>query len=290
MRRSDEERRAERHGGTAQTGECRGRETHRRRWTLTELIDEAHLPYCRRKCKESTAGTTEDRIRYHLVRDLGKLEIRNITRDMLQRYLEKKTKSGLSHSVVHHPRWDLRAIFGFAHQDGLVDLNVGESLFTPGPKSRDVLTAEQIQQILTALPLREELVVRLAIHSGMRPGEIIALQWKHVQTDHRLPMQARTRKPAVQPQSRSRPVAVSGRILKSYDDLKRIGNGGLRNIRTGEEWLKTMSQRDRISSLDRQSGLRKEPVFEQSRLIVISIQLDSENPKQLQTFLRPKVP
>ena len=71
-----------------------------RRWTLKELIYEAYLPYCRRKWKESTAETTEDRIQYYLVRDLGKMEIRNITREMLQCYLEKKTKSGLSHSVL----------------------------------------------------------------------------------------------------------------------------------------------------------------------------------------------
>ena len=31
---------------------------------------------------------------------------------------------------------------------------------------------------------REQLVVRLAIFSGMRPGEIIGLQWKHVHDDH----------------------------------------------------------------------------------------------------------
>jgi integrase len=158
-----------------------------RRWTLKELIDEAYLPYCRRKWKESTAETTEDRIQHHLVRDLGKIEIRNITREILQRYLEKKTKSGLSHSVVHHLRWDMRAIFRFAHQDGLVNLNAGESLFTPGvpgPRSRDVLTAEQVQQILSALNLREQVVVRLAIFAGMRPGEIIGLQWKHLKEDH----------------------------------------------------------------------------------------------------------
>src|SRR5678815_42797 len=61
-----------------------------RRWTLSELIDEAYLPYCRRKWKESTADTTEDRIQYHIVRDLGKMEIRHVTRDILQRFLERK--------------------------------------------------------------------------------------------------------------------------------------------------------------------------------------------------------
>ena len=116
------------------------------------------------------------------------MELRNINRDMLQRYLERKTKEGLSHSVVHHLRCDLRAILRFAFQDGLVDLNAGESLFTPGvPGPRDrgkVLTAEQVQQILKVLGPREQLFVRFAIFSGMRPGEIIGLQWKHVHDDH----------------------------------------------------------------------------------------------------------
>jgi hypothetical protein len=64
-------------------------------------------------------------IGYHIVRDLGKLEIKNVTRETLQWYLERKSKSGLSHSVVHHLRWDFRAIFRFAFQDGLVNLNAG---------------------------------------------------------------------------------------------------------------------------------------------------------------------
>ena len=47
-----------------------------------------------------------------------------------------------------------------------------------------MLTAEQVQQILKVLGLREQLFVRLAIFSGMRPGEIIGLQWKHVHNAH----------------------------------------------------------------------------------------------------------
>lgn len=158
-----------------------------RRWTIKELIDEAYLPYCRRKWKDSTAETTEDRIQYHIVKDLGGMQIAHVTRDVLQRYLERKSSKKLSYSVVHHLRWDLRAIFRFAQQDGLIDHNPAESLFTPGTPgtgSRQVLNAEQVQEILKLLGQREQLVVRLAIFAGMRPGEIIGLQWKHVKEDH----------------------------------------------------------------------------------------------------------
>src|SRR5438094_8198222 len=60
-------------------------------------------------------------------------------------------------------------------------------LFTPptlATPSRRVLTPEQVQQILQVLPVREQLIVRLALFSGMRPGEIFALQWKHTAGDH----------------------------------------------------------------------------------------------------------
>src|SRR3989449_9932873 len=50
--------------------------------------------------------------------------------------------------------------------------------------SRRVLTPEQVQQILQVLPVREQLIVRLALFSGMRPGEIFALQRKHIAEDH----------------------------------------------------------------------------------------------------------
>ena len=60
-------------------------------------------------------------------------------------------------------------------------------LFTPrtrAPPSRRVLMPDQVQQILQVLPLREQLIVRLALFSGMRPGEIFALQWQHIAGDH----------------------------------------------------------------------------------------------------------
>src|SRR5215831_9118998 len=34
------------------------------------------------------------------------------------------------------------------------------------------------------LPVREQLIVRMALFSGMRPSEIFALQWKHIADDH----------------------------------------------------------------------------------------------------------
>jgi integrase len=156
-------------------------------WTVGSWIRDAFLPFSRRKWKLSTASTTGDRIRTHIIADLGSLEIESITRDLLQQYLEQKAALGLSFSVVDHLRWDLRSIFRLAVQDRIITHNPAEMLFTPRTMptpSRQVLTPRQVQVILSVLDLREQLIVQLALFSGVRPGEILALQWRHIAEDH----------------------------------------------------------------------------------------------------------
>jgi len=156
-------------------------------WTLADWIRDGFLPFSRRHWKLSTASTTGDRIRKHILTDLGPLETASITRDLLQQYLEQKAAQGHSFSLVDHLRWDLRTIFRLAVQDRLLGSNPAEILFTPrtlSRPSRRILSPAQVQQILSVLGLREQLIVRLALFSGMRPGEILALQWKHVADDH----------------------------------------------------------------------------------------------------------
>jgi hypothetical protein len=75
-----------------------------REWTLGDWIRDTFLPFSRRKWKLSTASTTGDRIRKHILTDLGTLELPSVTRDLLQQYLEQKAAQGLSFSLVDHLR------------------------------------------------------------------------------------------------------------------------------------------------------------------------------------------
>ena len=97
--------------------------------------------------------------------------------------------------TVDHLRWDLRAIFRLAVQDRLLGSNPAEMLFTPrtvARPSRRILSPAQVQQILSALSLRKQLIVRLARFPASDPvrflpcnGSIsptITSRWRSVST------------------------------------------------------------------------------------------------------------
>src|SRR5688572_17529168 len=59
-------------------------------WTLEDFIEEIFLPFSRRKWRLSTRMTNTDRIRHHLVGELGTQKLSEISREQMQRLLERK--------------------------------------------------------------------------------------------------------------------------------------------------------------------------------------------------------
>ncbi len=147
--------------------------------TLGAFVDRIYIPFRRRQWKASTTITTEHRIRQHIIGGaLGSVALKDLTREALQAFLDSKQM--LSHSMVSHLRWDLRAICRMAAEDGLLPRDHSGSMFTPDTAEtadRKILTVAQITTLIAALPLRERLFCRFALFAGMRPGEIAGLRW-----------------------------------------------------------------------------------------------------------------
>jgi integrase len=144
-----------------------------------------YLPQRRKKWKDSTDKTTTERFNAYLFPAFGNCELRELTRDRLQQFLDDKAKSnpGLSKSVISHLRWDLNAIFKMAADDALIQGNPAGSLVTPKEArtiEKRVMTKEDFQLALSVLDLRERIIFLLAGLVGMRPGEIFALRWGRV--------------------------------------------------------------------------------------------------------------
>jgi integrase len=155
--------------------------------TFGEFLEGIALPFLRSKWKRSTAATTENRIQHHLAREFGEKKLSGLNLKELQMFLNGKAAS-LSRSVVAHLRWDLRSIFKLAMAEGYADRDPTGGLYTPRqaetPEKR-VMNKEEVEKYINAFETRERVIAHLAIFSGMRPGEILALQRRHISDDCR---------------------------------------------------------------------------------------------------------
>jgi integrase len=100
----------------------------------------------------------------------------------LQAYLESKAATH-GFSVVDHLRWDLTSIGDLAVAEKVLPTNTASQLYTPTSAKkgeRRVMTADDAEAVIGAVEFREKVIVQLAIFAGLRPGEILALQRRHV--------------------------------------------------------------------------------------------------------------
>jgi integrase len=151
--------------------------------TVATYVEYSYIPFGQRKWKGSTAATTMQRLRQHVVKgELAEIRVRDLNRENMQAFLDRRGIG--SFSLVNHLRWDLKAICDLAVSDGILARSQADQLFTPrtvSMPSQPVMTPDQVQRALEVLDLRERTFCRLAIYAGMRPGEIIALRWSDIE-------------------------------------------------------------------------------------------------------------
>lgn len=88
--------------------------------------------------------------------------------------------------MVGHLRWDLSAIFEMAVAEKVIDTSPATRLYTPkhAPKGKTrAMSAEEVRIAVAAVELREQVLLHVAIFAGFRPGELLALQRRHVAPD-----------------------------------------------------------------------------------------------------------
>jgi integrase len=145
------------------------------------FVEGPYFDFYGRKWKASTAENNKQRIRTHLVDAFKDRDLASFKRNELQDFLD--CKGGMSFSVVDHLRWDMRQIFAMAIAEGHIRLNPAEMLYTPRSAKRPdhpVMTIPQFAAALQTLQFREQIIAKLAVIGGMRPGEIFALTWDRV--------------------------------------------------------------------------------------------------------------
>jgi integrase len=122
----------------------------------------------------------------HIIPAFGNVRVANLTPAHLQGFYRSKLDAGLSPRTVQYLHVVLHRALKQALRWGLVPRNVAEAVDPPKVPKKDVtpLSPDQARVLLEAARRdRLEALYVLAIHTGMRQGELLALKWEDVDLD-----------------------------------------------------------------------------------------------------------
>lgn len=141
--------------------------------------------------RESTAASYECLLRKHAFPVIGKTQLEKLTPQDLQKTYARMREKKLSSRRIKYLHAVIRGCLQYAVKMKLLPYNMAKGY--PFPKSdrekeeRHYLTLEQAKLLQNAVEGHFlEIVVTLALWTGMRRGEILALQWSDVNLDSKV--------------------------------------------------------------------------------------------------------
>ena len=156
--------------------------------TVGAFIDQWLEDSVRGSVRQSTYQRDESLCRVHIVPALGKKKLKTLNAADVQRFYRAKLDSGLSSATVHKLHVILHKAIKQAVRWGLAPPNVADDVDAPRIHKEEVrpLTHEQARELLE--PARDDKLVALyvvAVQSGLRQGELLALRWEDVDLEAR---------------------------------------------------------------------------------------------------------
>jgi integrase len=136
--------------------------------------------------KPRTYERYEQAVRTHLAPALGAVRLTRLSAHQLQIFYGAKLAEGLAPTTVAHLHAVLHRALHAAERLDLVPRNVADRVTAPRPRhhAMRIFTAEQAQQILAGVAGdRLEALYVLALTTGARQGELLALKWRDVDLD-----------------------------------------------------------------------------------------------------------
>jgi integrase len=155
------------------------------RQTLSQFLT-TWLETVKPTVKSSTWRRYRDYMTLHVVPNLGRISLAKLTPQHIQTLYSRKLEEGLSPTTVHHLHTVLHHALDQALRWGMTPRNVTELVDAPPLRRREMhaLTPEQAKALLIAARGdRWEAFYVLAITTGMRLGEALALRWRDVNLD-----------------------------------------------------------------------------------------------------------
>lgn len=162
-----------------------------------EWIDFWYQQYCKMTIRQSTQASYENRIYQHIIPCVGKIKLNALTQNDLQQFYAKAKKGGrlqyaecfgegLSDRMIRSIHAVCRQALEKAVSENLITINPAIGCKLPPKKSREmqVLTPEEMQRFLIQAKYEGYFeMLLLELTTGMRRGELLALQWDDLNLD-----------------------------------------------------------------------------------------------------------
>lgn len=121
----------------------------------------------------------------HLLPVFGPLNLSQINKGRVEAYMRQRREK-VTGPTVNREVACLRKVLSYAVEQGHLDTNPlrGVKMFQESAARQPVLTPEDELRLLKASPEWLQWIIRLAIATGCRRGELLALQWRHVDIEN----------------------------------------------------------------------------------------------------------
>jgi integrase len=150
-------------------------------WWLKDSVRDTVRP--------STYERNRTLVERHVAPALGRLKLKGLTPAHVRWFYREKLDAGFSPATVHKMHVVLHKALDQAVRDGLIPRNVTEAVTVPKIERKEIqaLCAEETKRLLEAAREdRFEALYVLAVMTGLRQGELLALKWDDVDLERRV--------------------------------------------------------------------------------------------------------
>ena len=156
--------------------------------TVGEYMEQWLQTSARESVRESTYESYRNQVRRYVVPAIGRVKLKRLSAMQIQGMYRAMLDRGLSPRTVQYTHAVLHRALRQAVRWGLVPRNVSEDVDRPRIRPEEIrpLNRHQARHLLNTAGEsgdRFEALYVLALHTGMRPGELLGLKWENVNFD-----------------------------------------------------------------------------------------------------------
>ncbi|MCR1466074.1 site-specific integrase [Clostridioides difficile] len=162
--------------------------------SFSDFLDFWYKEYVLLNCKYGTQKNYEKIIKNHLKPDLGKYKLKNLNPAILQKFLNDKSRFGLSKNSINNFYGVLSgALKSAVYPFKFIKENPMQYVHMPKMqenKKNDlkIISLKDFNKILEIFPQGSSFYIplQIAFNTGMRGGEVTALQWDDIDLENKI--------------------------------------------------------------------------------------------------------